>query len=519
MKKLHIIATLILTLVATHIQAQSGVEYRTEVAAHASSGTFAPYYFSANRYGVVTGATGAYLRAGAFIEMDTTRRFSYAAGIDLIGSYETASPVQKFGEGGFTTQYKHPSMFRIQQLYGEIKYRTVFLSVGIKERDNDNPITDQRFSSGNVVLSGNSRPIPQIEVGFFKFVDIPLTNGWVQIKGNIAYGKFIDDNYLRDHYNYYTSFLTTNVFYHYKSLYLRTNPNKPFVFTLGIEDAAQFGGDRITYRNGVLQNEQKSKIDFLSFARIFIPGVGDNTASVGDQAYVYGNHLGAIDLALEYNLRDHSQLRLYTQWIYEDGSGMGKLNGWDGLWGIAYHTRRKSIVSDAVIEYLDFSNQSGPIHWATGDHPGTAVDCESTGADDYYNNYNYNGWQHYGHGIGTPMSPSIMYNTNGYLRYLYTRLRGGHIAIGGYFSDEWQYRIMSSYRTSWGTPFYPAAKNVHQGSLLIECSYNPISLQGWSFSGAVAVDAGSMIGDNTGISISVRKSGTLFKFKKKSNQK
>lgn len=501
-------------LIAPNINAQDGINYIVEASAHTASGTFAPHYMSANQYGIIMNGSGAYLRAGAFIEMDTTKRFSYAAGIDLMGIYESTSPTRRWENGTFSMLQIRPQIFRIQQLYADLKYRAVFLSIGMRQKAHENPITNHRLSSGNLVLSGNSRPIPQVQAGFHRFVDIPFTQGWVQIKGDIAYGKFLGDNYLRNHYYQYSSFLTTNVFYHYKSLYLRSNPNNPFVVTIGIEDGVQFGGDTDTYRNGELVSSEKSTVNIKAFAQAFLPSSGDENANKGDQLFVYGNHVGAIDIALEYNFANRSQLRAYTQWIYEDGSGMNKLNGWDGLWGIAYHTHRNSILSDIVIEYIGLDNQSGAIPWQPTDRPGTQVTTQTSGGDDYYNNYRYNGWQQAGHGLGTPMSPSIMYNTDGYMRYLNTRVRGGHIALQGYMNSNWQYRIMASYREAWGTPFIPAKEDKYQGSMLIECTYSPQKLDGWKFCGAVAVDAGNLIGDNVGICLSITKSGSLFKFKK-----
>ena len=514
------IALLFLALLSfTTATAQDGVKYSAEIATHAAPRDFAPYYMTANRYSTVANGCGAYLRAGAFIEMDSTKRFSYAAGIELMGNYETTSPVRKWENGSFNTKQVRPQIFRIQQLYADIKYRAVFLSVGMREKADENPITNFDLSSGNLVLSGNTRPSPQVQVGFHKFVDIPLTSGWVQIKGDIAYGKFLGNDYLRNHYGYYSSFITTDVFYHYKSLYLRTNPHQRFVFTIGIEDGVQFGGNRTTYQEGVATASYKPQVNLKAFWQAFLPSRGDNTASVGDQLFVYGNHVGAIDMAAEYKLKDQSKLRVYTQWLFEDGSGMGKQNGFDGLWGISYHTNRRSILSDILVEYIGLDNQSGAIPWQPTDFPGTQVTTETSGGDDYYNNYYYNGWQQAGFGIGTPMSPSIMYNTDGYMRYLNTRIRGGHIALRGYMNTDWQYRIMASYREAWGTPFIPAKEDKRQGSMLIECTYAPQKLAGWQFCGAVAVDAGNLIGDNVGISLSVKKSGTLFNFKKKGDKR
>ena len=500
-------------------RAQEGVRYRSEAGAHAATGTFAPYYMTANRYGTIANGSGVHLRAGAFIDMDTTKRFSYAAGLELMALYETTSPVRRWENGGFTTIETRPQIFRIQQLFADIKYRSLFLSVGMREKAHENPITNFRLSSGNVVLSGNTRPIPQVQAGFHRFVDIPLTNGWVQIKGDIAYGKFLGDNFLHEHYGYYSSFLTTDTYYHYKSLYLRSNPRQPFVFTLGIEDAVQFGGKREVYENGKLMSSTQSTMDLKAFWQAFFPSAGDGEEAMGDQLFVYGNHVGAIDMAAEYTFNDHSVLRAYTQWIFEDGSGMGKQNGFDGLWGIAYHTNRRTLVSDVVVEYIGLDNQSGPIPWQPNDLPVTSVTTAVSGGDDYYNNFNYNGWQQGGFGMGTPMSPSIMYNTDGYMRYLNTRTRGCHIALQGYADNDWQYRIMASYREAFGTPFIPARKTLHQGSMLIECTYSPIALDGWQFCGSVAIDAGTLIGDNVGVSIGVVKSGNLFSFKKKKENK
>lgn len=42
---------------------------------------------------------------------------------------------------------------------------------------------------------GTAGPIPQVSVGIPHFVNFPGTNGWMQIKGEISYGIFVDDAY------------------------------------------------------------------------------------------------------------------------------------------------------------------------------------------------------------------------------------------------------------------------------------------------------------------------------------
>ena len=71
------------------------------------------------------------------------------------------------------------------------------------------------------------------------------------------------------------------------------------------------------------------------------------------------------------------------------------MNGLDGWYGIEYKSGEQGIINGAVIEYVDLTNQSGPIHWAPNDHD-TPITTEAPGADDYYYNYAYKGYQYYG---------------------------------------------------------------------------------------------------------------------------
>ena len=211
-------------------------------------------------------------------------------------------------------------------------------------------------------------------------------------------------------YNRYIYFVTTGAWFHYKRLYLRTNPAKPLSVTIGMQHAAQFGGTQAIYDKGVQTAENKSPVKLKDFWDVFIPRRDGSGSQPGDQAYYNGNHLGAWDLQVRYRLPQGQQLTFYLQSPWEDGSGIGKLNGWDGVWGLRYQSASPiGWLTEASAEYIDFSNMSGPMHWAPGDHPGTAIPDQATGADDYYNNYFYNGWMNNGMGLGSPWSrrPSI----------------------------------------------------------------------------------------------------------------
>ena len=52
------------------------------------------------------------------------------------------------------------------------------------------------LTSGDVVESGNARPVPQLRAGFVDFQNVPLTDGWLQIQGELGYGKFADGGWM-----------------------------------------------------------------------------------------------------------------------------------------------------------------------------------------------------------------------------------------------------------------------------------------------------------------------------------
>ena len=337
--------------------------YSLSMAGNAGNGIFAPYYLSANKHGLVTHSKSGYLRASVFKGLEMNKRFSYEFGIDLVGLMSSTSPVSYYSDGNLKTYNPGVSSFLIQQAYIGMKYRMIFISAGCRELTDE--VVNFELSSGGLVWSGNARPIPQVRAGFIDFVDIPFTKGWVQIKGELAYGKFMDNDFLRDHYNYYNQYITTDALYHHKSISFRSNPDKPFVVTIGAELAAQFGGTKRYYKEGVLIDSltMKSPTRLKDFFKILFPSSGDGQSNKGDQAYYYGNHVGQWNLSAEYRFKNNSSVRGYFEWYYDDASGMGKFNGWDGLWGLEYKSGKKNWLSNVVLEYLDMTNQSGTLNW------------------------------------------------------------------------------------------------------------------------------------------------------------
>ncbi len=487
----------------------SRTHFSVGMIANAGNSELAPYYIGSNCGGTTTQQYSALVYATAKLWNGSLhKRFSWGAGLEVWGGYASDAGYQRYaGNGQFEVQKQHPARVWIQEAYLAANYRSIFAVAGQARKAS--PIVDGSLSSGDLVWSNNARPPVGLRAGFIDFQNIPFTKGWVQIQGEFGYFRQLDDKWLENHYNYYNHFITTDFWLHYKSLHFRTKPDQPVVLTIGAQAACQFGGTAKYYEDGQVTRTVKMDADAKAFFRTFIAGSGGNSA--GD-SFVEGNHLGTWDIALQYSLSEYQHLRAYTQWLWEDGSGIGKMNGFDGLWGIEFRQFGHYLVSGAVIEYIDFTNQSGPIHWTPNDHEGTPITSHSSGADDYYNNYIYNGYQSRGMSIGSPFVKSPLYNQDGYMRYRDNVLRGFHAAVNGWFSDEWSYRLKASYRKVWGTPIIPRVGSVDDFSMLLEANYH--THNGWAFKAQFAMDRGKLYGNNWGAQLGITYSGD-FNFNKR----
>lgn len=486
------------------------VKMSAEAVLGAGNNDFAPYYIASNNHGILTQSKNALLRLGARHDMDTTRRFSYGFGIDFLAGYGSTTDYLRFSAdaasgipvtNGFLTENpQHPSRIWLQQLYGEIRYRGVFLTAGMKQHSS--ALLSHTLSSGDLVESGNARPIPEVRIGFNDFQNIPFTNGWVQIQGEISYGKMTDNRWLREHYNYYDQHLNQGALYSYKRCYFRTKPSERFSATVGMQVGAFFGGRTTWYYNGKWDGEKKFSSGVKQFFKMLLP-------TDGGLEYYSGSSLGSWDILFRYRLNNGSELKAYLQKPWEDGSGVGFLNGFDGVWGVEYKASRPGYVSGAVFEYLDFTNQSGPMHWDPDDNPGTTIRGRAEGCDNYYYNHEYNAYANYGMAIGTPFLVSPIYNTDGYLQFAANRMRGFHIGIEGELTREISYRALGGYRKSYGGGRVPFLSPKENTSFMLEAAWRPLKVDGLAVKAQFGLDHGSLLGNNTGGLITVSYSGRL----------
>ena len=513
--KLRHITTALLLGIAGSMWAGDALEYSGEILLNTSSGDFAPYFIGSLNGGKIVRKNSALLDIGAKVGIDRDKRFSWGAGVEILTGYSSANEYDRCEiVYGLQTPYyfrqetNRPAPIWIQQLYGELKYRGVLLRVG--QKDARSALLDESISSGDLTRSSNARGIPGAAIGFIDFQDIPLTNGWVQIDGVVEYGKFMDSEFMRQQYNYYNWVLATDTYYTYKRCYFRTKPSRPFSVTLGMQTAGQFGGSSFWYKQGMLIKEEHRGFKIKDALKMFLPTEGN-----GNRFYE-GNTLGSWDFKARYRLRSGREISFVFEWPWEDGSGIGRRNGWDGLWGLYYNEKegRRAWITGAAVEWLDFRNQSGPIHWAPGDIPGTTITSSATGGDNYYNNDTYTAYANYGMAIATPFLVSPIYNLNGNPVFLNNRARGVHAAVKGCIGDDFDYSVKYSWQQGFGMGRRPAAYCRIDNSMLVAVRWDARRiLPGLKANLQLAFDAGSLRGNNFGAMLGVTYAGS-FNFKK-----
>ncbi len=468
-----------------------------------STGDWAPYLIGSNSGGRHAMKGTADVSASISTDFRLDRRFSWTAGAEVAAGYQSSADYERMTDGVWTSRPWHPARAIVYQLWAGVKFRGVALTAGM--RDHVSPMVDDRLSSGDLVLSNNARAIPQVEIGFVDFQDIPFTRGWAQIDAALSYGKYTDSDALKGRYNYYNDHITLGQLFTYKRLHFRSRPDRPLSVTVGFQLGGEFGGTTYRYDKGkeyaVIKNSQKPR----AFWEMLIP-----TARYSD-GFVEGNHVGSWDLKARYRFHSGVSAEGYFQWLWEDGSGMAKRNMTDGLWGATVSLPGdRPALSKILVEYIDFRDQSGPMHWAPSDNPGTTITTEATGGDNYYNNSSFNAWVNYGLGLGSAFPKAPLYNADGYAQYKHNRTRGVHIGATGYVCPTLAWTAKFSYGVAWGTGRIPYATALHNTSAIVEARWDAARIvKGLSVDAAVAFDAGSLRGDNFGALVKVAYSGSF----------
>lgn len=467
------------------------VTYSAEISTTVSGGDFAPFWLTANKYGLSSIKNNSgYLRGGIFrsTAADSARRWHIGYGADM------AVPVE------------YTSKFVVQQLYVDIQYKHGRLSLGQKEYPME--LRNQALSSGAMTSGINARPLPQARLELPDYWTIPGTKGWLALKAHIAYGMFTDGNWQEDAVPP-TEHYAKNVLYHSKAGFLRIGNRDRFPVTLtgGFEMGVQFGGEawNVNKRPDDLSDFDPGYVNighgFSDFWNAFIPGGQD--ASDGDFTNVEGNHLGSWHLSVQYHGKNWS-VRTYAEHFFEDHSQLFFQYGWkDMIYGIEAELPENPFVSTFVYEHIGTRDQTGGLY-----HDATALlPIQISGVDNYYNHGAYTGWHHHGQGLGNPLLISPVYNTNGRIYFMHNRITAHHFGISGRPLNELGYRMLFTHSKSYGTYDTPLPDPAYGNYFMLELDYHPRRLRGISLTGAFATNGGSLLGRSTGGMLTLRKTG------------
>lgn len=472
-----------------HLQAQQGLDYRIEAGANSSNGIYAPLWFTANRYGLSSEKPhSGYLRAGVEYGVRLPHHWQITTGIDLAGAV------------------KQTSDFVVQQAYADVAWKALRLSIGSKERTGFPLEKNLQLSSGMMVEGWNTRPVPQVRADIADYLSVPGTCGWLSFKGHIAYGLFTDGRW-QQAFAAPEQVFTKNVLYHSKSLMLKIGNEEKFPWQLevGLLVAAQFGGQQQKkLADGTVETVRNMPNGIKDFFKIFIPKQESTLINVE------GNHCGSWNFALTYAGQGW-KVRGYLEHYFEDHSQMFWQYGrWkDGQLGFEVTLPRNRWVTAIVWEALSTKDQTGPILYdGVG---GSFKDLQMSGGDNYYNNGEYKGWQHWGEGMGNPLLPGILYNTDGSNYFKSNRVRAHHVGLNGQPANEWGYRILASFARHWGTYVAPLDKQRKQFSSLCEVTYTPNWTRGWSLAAGIGLDRGNYLGNSTGGIITIKKTGGIIR--------
>ncbi len=465
----------------TKAQDSLGTQITYDLTAETAVGTgdYTAFQLVTNRHHVLaTRPNTAYLRGAVNVEHAFNKNWKLSGAVDVVASLHA----------------DHKAY--LQQCYANLTWKSFFLEAGARERQQ--VVRDNLLSTGSFVKGTNAKPIPQVHFGTNGFWTVPYTKNWLQINFDFGYGKFLDNNYHEKQFNEGNNArYAKGAYYHQKHLYFRSNPEKLIFVTIGIEHAVQFGGTMYMYKNGEIVAKKKPA-NLKAFWRAILP-TGDSKYFENDamEDWVYGNHVGVMTYQIGWNINKNHQLQAYLDNPFEDGSGIRKGNGWDGLWGLQYKNKTpgRQYVRGAVFEYFQTTNQSGPIHWDGGDYPEpirSQIKDKVTGVDEYYNHSFYDGYAYYGMTPGNALIASPIYNKDGYLLYRDNRVKAWHLGVNGEITDHLSYLVKGSYREGWGTYYVPFSPKHHSFDAVFQGIYQSGP---WQFSAAYAFDKGNIYGD------------------------
>ena len=513
------------------------IEYHVQGIGSAGSRGYPPHWIVSNRYGLFSDTSNNLLLVPGFsIPFSFGKKFKITAGFDAAIK-------------------EHIDQSFIYQAYVNLEYGKLKLIAGRQKFTIGQ--YSERLSVGSFIVSNNALPIPRIGIGFYDYVDVPFTKGYVQVKGALNHGWLEEDRF---EYS-----LISDSYLHEKFAYIRSN-KLPFNVHVGIAHMAMYGGYR----------EDGTKVPYDFWSAFFGRGSGVS-GQKGEIVNAYGEHLGIFEYGFNFEIKG-VKFQFYHQKPINDSGGYHqnfKYNKDSYLGGII--ETEWPFIQKFLYEYVTTTYQVGngtpdPVvdgkvvfpfvdedrEWLEEYYTDLGYDVQGYdiidwydfledevnygyrfgGRVDYYNNAHY-GSMYKGRIIGTSLfhtKPQMLKYTGVSINGRYfvnNRIKAHNIGFAGNFIKRLSYWTKITYTNNYGAwqeyegryqwggiavdPdfdwYYKDSKT--QWYSLFEVDYQFAKVKGLSLQAAVAYDFGEIV-NNFGGLIGLKYSGLInFKPSKK----
>jgi hypothetical protein len=465
-------------------------QYQVEVGGLASSAQ-TPFWLRANQYGTVPLQNPA-------LQLKAGLRSDYQP-IDTTGY----RPKVDWGYGlNVVTNLGATNQFIIPEAY--VKGRLGVFELYAGRRKEIVGLVDTLLTSGSYIWSGNTLPLPKIQLAIPVFTPLPFTKGILSVMGTFSHGWFEN-----------TDRLVKGSYLHQSSFYGRFGkPSWRFRLYGGFNHQVMWAGysnalDPTVAANGKLPSNIKYYPSVVLGTRNPFPDDQSIQTISHFEENRIGNHLGSVDLATDINL-NHWNLFVYRQFVYDDGSLFLGTNLADGLNGIRLKNRDKPsgsafFLRQITAEYLFTGSQGGDVF--------ILEDPQRRGRDDYFNNAQYiDGWTYFSRTIGTPfLTPPQEVNPTLPFHYgiANNRVSVYHLGLSALVFNKVDMTARLSFSKNAGTYAVPYLTIPAQFSGLLTASV-PVSLFGGTIlNGSIAIDTGDLLPNSVGAYVGLRKTGLL----------
>ena len=247
-------------------------------------------------------------------------------------------------------------------------------------------LCDTTLSMGSWSVSGTNLGIPEVEISVPEFFIIPVLGQLFAIKGNYSHGWM--GNVAMRQWFVEGDTIPVNTYLHQLSLYGRFGkPSWKIKLYAGFNHQVTWGNEQDFYTEDFTLSSLETYYYVITGKR-YSNGIIEATR--------LGNHLGSLDIGLEYDF-DKAKVLLYRQNFYDGGALAYLANIQDGLNGISIENSQKIGRSHRweklLFEFFYTKNQGGEP-WS----PEYGSPYEG-----YFNHGEYvNGWSYHDIGLGNP---------------------------------------------------------------------------------------------------------------------